>query len=227
MAERAGAGWSRSGYRAPGPRRRHRPGTNASIGATAGPRSRRQSCPRASQASASAPADRTSPDLGAVSPGQRNNSACAPAIRSSIACSRSRNPSRTAKRRSRTRSSMTASRSRARSSRPARSGATSRRATSPTRSTSASSSAIPCALHLLRFKQSGLHGEPCRVEIGDGFNVSFLEHFARYTGGRGERDASCGRADIATAQIDAVERPRLVGDQAPRSRAGRSSPGTL
>lgn len=51
--------------------------------------------------------------------------------------------------------------------------------------------------------------------------------FARYTGGRGGRDASRSRADIATAQIDAVERPRLVGDQAPRSRAERSSPGTL
>jgi hypothetical protein len=55
-------------------------------------------------------------------------------------------------------------------------------------------------------------GERCQVEIGDGFNMSDLEHFALYTGGRGGRDGPRNRADVAGAEIDAIEAPRPARD---------------
>jgi hypothetical protein len=58
---------------------------------------------------------------------------------------------------------------------------------------------------------SANRGANCRIEIGDGFNMSYLGHFALYTGGRGGRDGPRNHADIVAAQIDAIERPRLTG----------------
>jgi hypothetical protein len=54
-------------------------------------------------------------------------------------------------------------------------------------------------------------GGRCRIEIGDGSNMSDLEHFVLYTGGRGGRDGPRNRADVVAAQIDAIERPALGG----------------
>ena len=48
-------------------------------------------------------------------------------------------------------------------------------------------------------------GATCRVEIGDGFNMSYLEHFALYTGGRGGRDGARNRADVAAAELEAID----------------------
>ena len=44
-----------------------------------------------------------------------------------------------------------------------------------------------------------------------------LGHFARYTGGRGGRDGPRIRSDIAAAHIDAIERPRLTGNEGGRN----------
>lgn len=52
-------------------------------------------------------------------------------------------------------------------------------------------------------------GERCRIEIGDGSNMSDLEHFELYTGGRGGRDGPRNRADVAAARVDAIERMAL------------------
>ncbi|MBS0374134.1 MAG: Six-hairpin glycosidase-like protein [Proteobacteria bacterium] len=53
-------------------------------------------------------------------------------------------------------------------------------------------------------------GARCRVEIEDGFNMSYLEHFALYTGGRGGREGPHNRADVLAAEVDAIARPRLA-----------------
>jgi len=45
---------------------------------------------------------------------------------------------------------------------------------------------------------------PCELRIADGFNMSYLESFARYTGGRGGESGALNRADIAAAQIDMI-----------------------
>lgn len=61
--------------------------------------------------------------------------------------------------------------------------------------------------HSTAFVFDARRGIACRVEIADGFNMSYLEHFALYTGGRGGRDGPRNRADIAAAEIDVIERP--------------------
>ncbi|MDP9089756.1 MAG: DUF4968 domain-containing protein [Pseudomonadota bacterium] len=55
------------------------------------------------------------------------------------------------------------------------------------------------------FKASG--NAACELRIRDGVNMSYLSHFARYTGGEGGQTGALNRADIATAQID-----RISGD---------------
>jgi len=52
-------------------------------------------------------------------------------------------------------------------------------------------------------------GKRCRIEIVDGVNMSYLEHFHLYTGGRGGRDGPLNRANVVAAQVDAIARPRL------------------
>ncbi len=44
----------------------------------------------------------------------------------------------------------------------------------------------------------------CRVTITDGVNMSYLAHFALYTGGRGGRDGPWNRADVVAAHIDSI-----------------------
>ncbi len=59
------------------------------------------------------------------------------------------------------------------------------------------------------FKAAG--NDACVLRIGDGFNMSYLTHFARYTGGRGGASGALNRADVAAARIDligAVSPPR-------------------
>jgi hypothetical protein len=46
--------------------------------------------------------------------------------------------------------------------------------------------------------------DPCAFLVGDGFNMSYLTHFARYTGGRGGASGALNRADVAAAQIDLI-----------------------
>ncbi|MBS0393014.1 MAG: Six-hairpin glycosidase-like protein [Proteobacteria bacterium] len=53
-------------------------------------------------------------------------------------------------------------------------------------------------------------GDHCRIAIGDGFNMSYLAHFALYTGGRGGREGPWNRADVHAAQIDAIDLPLLA-----------------
>jgi hypothetical protein len=52
-------------------------------------------------------------------------------------------------------------------------------------------------------------GERCRIEVVDGLNMSYLEHFHLYTGGRGGRDGALNRANVVAAQVEAIARPRL------------------
>ena len=42
----------------------------------------------------------------------------------------------------------------------------------------------------------------CRIRISDGFNMSYLEHFTRYTGGRGGRSGPLNQASIAALELD-------------------------
>jgi hypothetical protein len=48
--------------------------------------------------------------------------------------------------------------------------------------------------------------EACEVLIEDGFNMSYLTHFSRYTGGRGGASGPLNRVDIGGAQIDRIRR---------------------
>ena len=54
---------------------------------------------------------------------------------------------------------------------------------------------------------------PCELRIADGFNMSYLESFARYTGGRGGESGALNRADIAAAQIDMIGGAPLISRQ--------------
>ena len=44
----------------------------------------------------------------------------------------------------------------------------------------------------------------CRVTIADGSNMSYLRHFALYTGGKGGRDGPWNRADVVAAHVDSI-----------------------
>jgi len=48
--------------------------------------------------------------------------------------------------------------------------------------------------------------DECELRIADGFNMSYLAHFARYTGGRGGASGALNRADVAAARIDLIRR---------------------
>jgi hypothetical protein len=52
-------------------------------------------------------------------------------------------------------------------------------------------------------------GAACELRVGDGVNMSYFEHFARYTGGQGGKSGALNRADIGRARID------LIPEQAP------------
>ncbi|HEV7610329.1 MAG TPA: hypothetical protein VGO37_00455 [Steroidobacteraceae bacterium] len=52
------------------------------------------------------------------------------------------------------------------------------------------------------FKASS--GAGCELSIGDGFNMSYLSHFARYTGGQGGVSGALNRGEIAAAQVDLI-----------------------
>jgi hypothetical protein len=47
-------------------------------------------------------------------------------------------------------------------------------------------------------------GSECRIELRDGFNMSYLQHFALYTGGRGGVDGPLNKADVAALRIAPV-----------------------
>ena len=53
------------------------------------------------------------------------------------------------------------------------------------------------------FFQAG-SGDACELRVADGFNMSYLAHFAHYTGGRGGASGALNRADIAAARIDLI-----------------------
>jgi alpha-glucosidase len=44
----------------------------------------------------------------------------------------------------------------------------------------------------------------CELRVADGFNMSYLSHFARYTGGQGGESGALNRADISAAQIELI-----------------------
>jgi hypothetical protein len=52
------------------------------------------------------------------------------------------------------------------------------------------------------FKAS--RNEACELLVRDGFNMSYLNHFARYTAGKGGKSGALNRADIAAAQVDLI-----------------------
>jgi hypothetical protein len=49
-------------------------------------------------------------------------------------------------------------------------------------------------------------GDACELKVADGFNMSYLNHFARYTGGQGGQSGALNRADIAAAQVELIRR---------------------
>jgi hypothetical protein len=51
--------------------------------------------------------------------------------------------------------------------------------------------------------------DTCEINVADGFNMSYLESFARYTGGQGGRSGALNRADIAAAQIEFIRGAEL------------------
>jgi hypothetical protein len=44
----------------------------------------------------------------------------------------------------------------------------------------------------------------CELRVADGFNMSYLAHFERYTAGNGGRSGALNRADIAAARIELI-----------------------
>jgi hypothetical protein len=46
--------------------------------------------------------------------------------------------------------------------------------------------------------------DACELRVADGFNMSYLAHFERYTGGNGGRSGALNRADIAAARIELI-----------------------
>jgi len=44
----------------------------------------------------------------------------------------------------------------------------------------------------------------CELRVSDGINMSYLDHFARYTGGKGGDTGALNRADIARARVDLI-----------------------
>jgi hypothetical protein len=62
---------------------------------------------------------------------------------------------------------------------------------------------------------------PCELRVADGFNMSYLESFARYTAGRGGESGALNRADIAAAQID------MIGGAPPIGRQSHAQPARL
>ena len=46
--------------------------------------------------------------------------------------------------------------------------------------------------------------DACELRVGDGFNMSYLAHFARYTGGHGGTSGALNRADVAAARIEPI-----------------------
>ena len=50
--------------------------------------------------------------------------------------------------------------------------------------------------------------DACELRVSDGFNMSYLNHFARYSGGQDGRSGALNRADIAAAQIDLIRSER-------------------
>jgi hypothetical protein len=51
--------------------------------------------------------------------------------------------------------------------------------------------------------------DTCEINVSDGFNMSYLGSFARYTGGQGGRSGALNRADIAAAQIEFIRGAEL------------------
>ena len=50
--------------------------------------------------------------------------------------------------------------------------------------------------------------DTCEIDIADGFNMSYLGSFARYSAGQGGRSGAVNRADIAAAQIQFIRGAR-------------------
>jgi hypothetical protein len=66
----------------------------------------------------------------------------------------------------------------------------------------AASSLRPALSTAFRFRVHA--GEHCRIELSDGFNMSYLQHFALYTGGAGGRAGPLNRATIAAFRFSLV-----------------------
>lgn len=69
-------------------------------------------------------------------------------------------------------------------------------------------------------------GDPCAARIRDGFNMSYLAHFALYTGGEGGRSGALNRASIAAVHLDfaGVAGPRAVARRARVLPSAQASP---
>jgi hypothetical protein len=55
-------------------------------------------------------------------------------------------------------------------------------------------------------------GKPCQITIKDGFNMSYLQHFELYTGGKGGRSGPLNQAVIQAARIQPVADNQPVKD---------------
>jgi hypothetical protein len=61
------------------------------------------------------------------------------------------------------------------------------------------------------FSYRARHGERCEIEIADGENMSYLEHFTLYTAGRGGRSGPWNRADVLGASVASIAGPPARG----------------
>jgi len=56
-----------------------------------------------------------------------------------------------------------------------------------------------------RFVFTAARGQHCTIRLRDGFNMSYLEHFRRYTAGRGGATGAVNRASISAVRIERIE----------------------
>jgi hypothetical protein len=65
------------------------------------------------------------------------------------------------------------------------------------------------------FQYQAKRGEECHIVLADGFNMSYLSHFALYTAARGGKSGAWNRATIYRATVAPIADRLAATDQAP------------